>query len=99
MPSFLRWQIPIGLDWLPIGSRLDPDETSFSMMVMTVAAESADTAASIDRRMILTKIKTDFLRWNMFLTTIFAKGNAAVALINWAPLQSQIQLKFMTKKN
>ena len=55
MPSFLRWQIP-----------MNPDETSFSMMMMTVAAESADTAASIDRRMILTKskIKTDLLRWN-----------------------------------
>ena len=49
---------------------MNSDETPFPMMVMTAAAESADmasnveakdSAASIDRQMIPTQIKTDFL--------------------------------------
>ena len=49
---------------------MNTDETPFSMMMMTAAAESADMAsqvetkdcaASIDRRMIHTQIKTDLL--------------------------------------
>ena len=72
---------------------MNPDEMFYSMMVMTTAAESADKAASIDSKTILTHCSllilggrdlTLFISISSFCTCLFACTiNANQKIIAW----------------